>query len=147
MEKGGRGKYCSLFNREVDRAQKQILDAREVCLTDWEVRDKAQELLEKLCFSLKEIICGKHVGCDCKETEIFHCKTLLERVDLYFRLLRKTNEESESRQRISQILENTLVILEDELTQTRELRAAWITARRWISSSSVTVSMLNTTFT
>ena len=122
LEKDGRGKYCSLFNREVDKAQKQILDAREVCLTDWEVRDKAQELLEKLCFSMKEIICGKHVGCDCKETEIFNCKTLLERVDLYFRLLRKTNEESESRQRISQILENTLVILQDELTQTRELR-------------------------
>ena len=40
------------FDREVDRAQKHVVDAREVCLIDWEVRDNAQGLLEKLCFCM-----------------------------------------------------------------------------------------------
>ena len=42
------------FNREVDRAQKHVVYARYVCLKDWEVRDIAQELLEKLCVYMKK---------------------------------------------------------------------------------------------
>ena len=123
MLKGdGGGMTSSLFNREADRSQKHFLDAREVCLTDWEVRNMAQELLNKLCLTMKELISGKDVESDCKDTEVLTSKSLFEQVDLYFRLLRKTNEESESKQQISQILDNTLVILEDELTQMRELR-------------------------
>ena len=118
----GEGMNNSLFKREADRSQKHFLDPREVCLTDWEVRDMAQELLDKLCVTMKELISGKDVESDCKETEVLTSKTLFEQVDLYFRLLRKTNEDSESKQRISQILDNTLVILEDELNQIRDLR-------------------------
>ena len=110
-----------LFNCEVKRAQNNVSDARKVCLTEWEIRDKAQGLLEKICFLLKEIIRGKHVECDCKKTEVYNCKTLIERVDLYFDLLRKINQKSEGTRRISQILDNTLVSLEDVLGRSREI--------------------------
>ena len=113
LEKGDGGINCPSFDCEVDRAQKHAVDGREVCLTDWEVRDKVQELLEKLCVCMKNIISGKHLGSDCKETEELAHKTLFEQVDLYFRLLRKANEESESMKRVSQILEHTLLVLED----------------------------------
>ena len=114
------GVNCSLFNREVNRAQKHAVDAREVCLTDWEVRDKAQELLEKLCVCMNQIISGKHLGSDCKETEEFAHKNLFDQVDLYLRLLKKTNKESESGRRVSQVLENTLLVLEDTIKRIRE---------------------------
>ena len=108
-----RGIHCPSLNREVESAQKQLVDARRVCLTDWEVRDNAQELLEKLCVCMKKIISGKHVGSAGKETEDFASKNLFEQTDLYFRLLRKANEESDSMKRVSQILEHTLLVLED----------------------------------
>ena len=49
-----RGIHCPSFNREVDNAQKQLVDARRVCLTDWEIRDNARELLQKLCVCMKK---------------------------------------------------------------------------------------------
>ena len=51
---------------------------------------------------------------------MFSCKTLLERVDLYFGLLRKNNA-SEGPRRVSQILDNTLVLLEDALSRSKEV--------------------------
>ena len=96
------------------------MDAREVCLTDWEVRDKAQELLEKLCVCIKKVITGKNLGSDYKESEELAHKSLFAQVDLYFRLLKKTNRESGSGQRISEILENTLSVLEDTMICFRE---------------------------
>ena len=50
---------------------------------------------------------------DSEETEALSYKSLFEKVNLYLRLLRKTNEESESTRRVSQILETTLFALED----------------------------------
>ena len=67
-EMDDRGIHCPSFNREVDNAQKQLVDARRVCLTDWEVRDNARELLQKLCVCMKKIINGKHVEFAGKET-------------------------------------------------------------------------------
>ena len=113
MEMDDRGIHCPSFNGEVDNAQKQPVDARRVCLTDWEVRDNARELLEKLCVCMKKIISGKHVGSAGKETEALASKNLFEQADLYLRLLRKANEELESMKRVSQILEHTLLVLEE----------------------------------
>lgn len=120
MEDDGR-RFNHLFNREVKKAQNYSSDARHICLTDWEIRDKAEELLEKLCFSLKEVIGGKHVECDCEKAEVYSCTILVERVNVYFGLLRKINEESEGTRRISQSLDNTLVLLEDVLIRSREI--------------------------
>ena len=117
-----KGVNCSLFNHEVERSQKKILDARDVCLSDWEVRDKAQELLEKLCVGIKEIIRGKHVGCDCNKQEVYKCRTCFEYIDLYFKLLKETNKESENGRRVSQLLDNTLFALEGVLKRFRESR-------------------------
>ena len=114
-------RFNHLFNREVEKAQKYSNDARHTCLTDWEIRDKAQDLFEKLCFSLKEIIKGKHVECDCEKKEVYSCETLVKRVDLYFELLSKINQELEGTRRISQILDNTPILLEDVLKRYREI--------------------------
>ena len=120
MEDDGR-RFNHLFNIEVKRAQNYSSDARHICLKDWEIRDKAEELLEKLCFSLKELIRGKHVQCDCEKAEVYSCKILVERVNVYLGLLRKINEKSEGTQRISQSLDNTLVLLEDVLIRSKEI--------------------------
>ena len=113
LQKDDKGISSSSFNREVERAQKHAVDPWEVCLKDWEVRDKAQELLEKLLVCIEKIISRKSVGCDFENTEAHSSKSLFNQIDLYFELLRKTNEESESTLRISQILENTVFVLED----------------------------------
>ena len=97
----------------MDRAQKLVVDSRKVCLKDWEVRDKAQELLEKLCAIIEKIISRKNLGRDSEEKEELSYKSLFKQVDLYLGLLRKTNEESESTRRVSQILETTLFALKD----------------------------------
>ena len=62
-----KGVNCSQFNAEIERAEKNFLDAREVCLSEWNVRDGTHELLEKLCSTMKDIISGKLVDSDCKE--------------------------------------------------------------------------------
>ena len=59
--------------------------------------------------------------CDCKETEAVSCKMLFVQIDQYFQLLRSLNEEVEDGRRISQILDNTLVKLQNALTRFREL--------------------------
>ena len=69
--------------------------------------------MAKLCICMKKIISGKHVGSAVEETEAFTNNNLLQQADLCFRLLRKTNEESDNKQRVSQILEHTLRALED----------------------------------
>ena len=115
-----KGVSCSLFNQEAGRSRKHFVDARDVCLSDWEVRDKAQELLEKVCVAIKESIGGKHVGCDCNKQEVHNCTTCFEYIDVYFKLLKKTNRESENAQCISQILDNTLFVLDDILKRFRE---------------------------
>ena len=97
----------------MERAQKHAVDPWEVCLKDWEVRDKAQELLEKLLVCIEKIISRKSVGFNFENTEAHSSQSLFNQIDVYFELLRKTNEESESTQRISQILENTVFVLED----------------------------------
>ena len=119
LEKGGRGINSPSFNSEVDRAQKHAVDAREVCLRDWEVRDKVQELLEKLGVCMKKIISGKDVGSATEEKEALTNQNVFQQVDLCFRLLRKTNEESDTKRRVSQILEHTLLVLEDILERFR----------------------------
>ena len=121
MVQEGSGKSCSNFNAEVERAQKHFLDAREVSLIDWKVRDNTNGLLEKLCISIKEIISKKHVESGCKEREKLSPKTLFEQVDVYFMLLRKSNEELEGTRRVSQLLDNVLLQLEDVLGRFREL--------------------------
>ena len=113
LENNDRGISSPSFNREVDKAQKFVVDSRKVCLKDWEIRDKAQELLEKLCAIIEKIISRKNLGSDSEETKALSYKSLFKQVDLYLRLLRKTNEESESTRRVSQILEITLFALED----------------------------------
>ena len=87
------GISCSLFKREVERAQKYFIDNREVCLLDWQVRDDARELLQKLCVSIKEIISGHLVESDSKEAEAQSSRTLHDQANLYFDLIRKTNVE------------------------------------------------------
>ena len=74
LDMDARGIHCPSFNQEVESVQKQLVDARRVCLTDWEVRDNAQELLEKLCVCMKKINSGKHVGSAGKETVAFASK-------------------------------------------------------------------------
>ena len=69
--------------------------------------------MAKLCICMKKIISGKHVGSAVEETEAFTNNNLLQEADLCFRLLRKTNEESDTKQRVSQFLEHTLLVLED----------------------------------
>ena len=115
LQQDSREFNCSLFKLEVERAQKYYVDNREVCLLDWQIRDDARELLEKLCVIIKEIISGNHVESACKETEAQSSRTLLEQADLYFDLIRKTNVELENNKRISQILHSILIQLENVL--------------------------------
>ena len=117
-----RGINYSKFNAELERAEKNSLDARDVCLSEWNVRNGTHELLEKLCFTIKEIIRGKIVDSDYKESEGQTSKVLLEEADLHFKLARTKNEEIvENKRRISQILDITLLQLEDTPTRFREL--------------------------
>ena len=113
LKKDNRRISSPSFNQEVERAQKCAIDPREVCLEDWEVRDKAQEMLEKLCACIQEIVNKNNFGCEYEETKTQASKSLFKEVDLFLGLLRKTNEESESARRVSQILESTLFALED----------------------------------
>ena len=121
LNEGGRRINSSRFNAEVERAQKHSIVAREVCLIDWEVRDKSRQFFEKLCLSIKQIISGKHVKCQCKETEAVSCKMLLDLCDQYFKLLRDTNMDFEKSKHVSQTLDDTLVKLEDALTRFKDL--------------------------
>ena len=83
-----------------------------MCLISWKVRDDAQELLEKLCNSMHDIVSAKHEECHCKTTGELCCKTLLKQADRYFKLLRDKNEDLEAKRSLSQILADTLVKLE-----------------------------------
>ena len=121
LQQGSKKFNCSLFKREVERAQKYYIDNREVCLLDWQVRDDARELLEKLCVIIKEIISGNLVEPNCKEADAQRSRTLFEKADLFFELIRKTNVELENNKRISQILDNILIQLDNTLKRYREL--------------------------
>ena len=121
LTKDGRRINCSRFDAEVKRAQKHSLDAREVCLTEWVIRDQTHELLEKLWLSMQQIITRKHIECDCKEKEARSCKTFLDQADRYLKLLRNINEDLENRRPVSQILEDTILKLVDLLNRFREL--------------------------
>ena len=48
------------FNSEVQRAQKNFIDAREASLIEWELRDLILSELVTLCASMKGIVSGKH---------------------------------------------------------------------------------------
>ena len=114
----------SLFKREVKKARKYFIDNRQVCLLHWKVRDRARDLLEKLCLTINEIISGNHVQAENKEAEAQSSRTLLEQADLYFELIRKTNVQFENNQPISQILDITLIQLEDTLKRFRKLTSS-----------------------
>ena len=45
-----------IFDSEVQRAQKYFVDAREVSLMEWELRDRIVNDLEILCTSIKKIV-------------------------------------------------------------------------------------------
>ena len=121
LAEDGREISCLRFNRELDRAQKHFIDNRDVCLMNWKVRDDARELLEKLCITIKKIISRNHVESDSEEAEALSSRMLLEQANLYFEQVRKTNVDLENNQRISQILDSTLVHLQGTLKQFREL--------------------------
>ena len=70
---------------------------------------------------MKEIINRNHVQSDSKEPQEQSSGTLLEQADSHFELIRHTNVELENNQRISQILDSTLIQLEDTLQRFREL--------------------------
>ena len=54
-----------------------------------------------------------------EEKEDFTDNNLFQHADSCFRLLRKTNDESDHKRRVSQILEQTLLVLEDILERFR----------------------------
>ena len=60
--------------------------------------------------------------CQGKDFQTLSCETLMEEVDLYFTLLRNTNQMSEDKRQISQILEDTIVKLEIAFNRFREIR-------------------------
>ena len=60
--------------------------------------------------------------CQGKDFQTLSCETLMEEVDLYFTLLRNTNQMSEDKRQISQILEDTIVKLEIAFNRFRKIR-------------------------
>ena len=87
LEEDGIEINCSLFKGEVERARKHLIDNRAVCLLDWQVRDDARELLEKLCHTIREIIKGNNVQSASKEAKAQRSGTLVEQAKIYFELI------------------------------------------------------------
>ena len=107
-----RGNLSSIFNSEVQRAQKYFIDAREVCLIHWDLRDRTVDLMEVLCTSIKEMVSGNHGACQCrKENQI--CKMYSIKADQYLQSLRDANRELEDWRPISQCLDDTLLSLQN----------------------------------
>ena len=55
------------FDAEVERAGKNYLDARSICIADWELRKSTEELLEKLAITINKAITRKHINCHCSK--------------------------------------------------------------------------------
>ena len=68
------------------RAQEDFIDAREVCLIEWELRDRTLSELENLCTCLKEIVSGNHGVCDCGKQDSI-CKPHMRDAEQYLKLL------------------------------------------------------------
>ena len=100
-----------ICDSEVKSAQKYIVDAREVCLIEWELRDRILNDLEVLCTGIKEIVSGNQGIFDCMQHKP-PCKTYFQHIDQYFKLLRDANRELENLQPVSQCLDNTLRCLQ-----------------------------------
>ena len=121
LQEKNRGIICYRFNAEVERAQKSFVDAREVCLIDWEIRENGRKFFEKLTLNIKQIIRGKHLECHGKETETVSCEMLVDEAKEYTKLIRDINLDFEKNQSVCQILEDTLVNLEDILARFKQL--------------------------
>ena len=114
------------FNSEVRRAQKDFIDAREVCLIEWELRDRTLSELENLCTCLKEIVSGNHGVCDCGKQDSI-CKTHMRDAERYLKLLRDANRSLEDLRPVSQCLDKTLLSLQSIYRSSVNL--SWVKGR------------------
>ena len=103
----------SKFNDEAESARKHYLDARDVCLTAWEVRNDTYLLVEKLCKIIKDIVVGKHEECQCEAKEAPICDALVIQADQYLMELREANKDMNNGRYKSQLVDDTLIRLED----------------------------------
>ena len=92
------------FDAEVERARKDYLDARNVCITDWELRNRTGELLEKLDVTIKKAVTQNHVDCNCNRDSPI-CKKLLEPAFDYLNSLGHANQDNDDGMQVSQLLE------------------------------------------
>ena len=92
------------FDAEVKRARKDYLDARNVCIIEWELRSSTEEVLEKLVVTIKKAFTREHTDCHCnKDSPI--CEKLLEPAYHYLESLVHANKNIDGGQQVSQLLD------------------------------------------
>ena len=117
-----RGTSC-IFKSEVQNAKKHFIDAREVCLIEWELRDRIVDLLGTLCTCIKEMVSGNHGTCHCSKQESI-CKTYEQHSDRYLKSLTDVNRDLENLRPVSQCLDNTLLNLRNIYKSLKDFSSA-----------------------